>query len=399
MSQIIGTSGIALGDGEGGYIALSVKEQVMRNLHQSLATFLQARAPQSGSIIGGATIAYSIPLYGTTQEYEQGQNAQLNPNVELKLVNVSNRRTQFYEIESFDESMIAPDVIGNLIGQIAANLSTTIMADQNAHFFLALKDYFDQNDSQTLYLPQLYDTTVQSTTDKEYLQKSLLIAKANLQKVINNKYIGVRGNEFYGLVDVIGKTNIQLLLSGLNASDKAYDMILYGIGGDTLDTFELGGTKFIVDNFINRSIPENYSFNGDYEYDLSDYAGFLIHNEFMAFPMGLQTVTQVRNPNNGNIRWIAKYAFGSGVIRPELGYAFVKELKAYSISTEKTTGETFSIGVNIVCNASSDITTSNLTNCSGALVNGNIITVTVTDATQDCSIDITYNGETITYTF
>lgn len=174
MSKIIGTSGIAIGDGEGGYIALSVQEKVMENLHQSLATFLQASAPNSGSIIGNGTIVYRIPLYGQTQAYSVGQNATAYPNVEMVSVNVGDYRTQFYELEDFDVSMIKPEVIGQLTGQIAANLSTTIMADQNSHFFLALKEYFDAHPEQTYYVPELAVETVMSRDEKEKLQKELL---------------------------------------------------------------------------------------------------------------------------------------------------------------------------------------------------------------------------------
>jgi len=76
MSTFLQATGLNIGDGQGGTIALSIKEGIIKNLHQSLATFLQARAPQSGSVIAGGSINYRIPLYGVTQEYSVGQTVQ-----------------------------------------------------------------------------------------------------------------------------------------------------------------------------------------------------------------------------------------------------------------------------------------------------------------------------------
>ena len=55
--------------------------------------------------------------------------------------------------------------------------------------------------------------------------------------------------------------------------------------------------------------------------------GYIIHREAVAFPIGLNTVVGVINPNNGNMRYIAKYCFGSGIIRPELLIGFTDQKK------------------------------------------------------------------------
>ena len=53
--------------------------------------------------------------------------------------------------------------------------------------------------------------------------------------------------------------------------------------------------------------------------------GCIIHREAVAFPIGLNTVVGVINPNNGNMRYIAKYCFGKGIIRPELLIGFTEQ--------------------------------------------------------------------------
>ena len=167
------------------------------------------------------------------------------------------------------------------------------------------------------------------------------MAQNDLCKTITNKYIGVSQSEFYGLVDRTALKNIRLLLTGLNASNSAYDMLLKGIGGDTMEKFEFNGLTLLVDNFINFSLPQGYSFNGDYAMAIK-MLGCIIHREAVAFPIGLNTVVGVINPNNGNMRYIAKYCFGKGIIRPELliGFTDKKSLEQVAANAyEVVTGE------------------------------------------------------------
>ena len=104
-----------------------------------------------------------------------------------------------------------------------------------------------------------------------------------------------------------------------------------------MEKFEFNGLTLLVDNFINFSLPKGYSFNGDYAMSLK-MLGYIIHREAVAFPIGLNTVVGVINPNNGNMRYIAKYCFGSGIIRPELLIGFTDQksleqpaLRAYEV--------------------------------------------------------------------
>ena len=225
MAEFLQATGISIGDGAGDHIALSIKEAVLRNLSQSLATFLQARAPQSGSVIGNGSINYRIPLYGTTQAYEQSQTVDVNPNVANIGVKVGSYRTSFYELESFDVSMVGAEGSA-AIAEIAANLSQQIMADENAHFFKALKDYFDNHGEQTIYAPTLVSKKVLSEDQGRLLQKEVANAVNGMTKIINKKYIGVKASEFFGLIDRFAATNLSLVLTRLNASSISESFII-----------------------------------------------------------------------------------------------------------------------------------------------------------------------------
>lgn len=333
MSQIIGTSGISIEDGQGGYIALSVREKVLSNLKQGLTTFAQARSPYSGDFNGNGTLYYRIPLYGSTTAYSQGQVVNVNPSVDNISVNISDYRTQFFEIEDFDPSMITD---GNaLVGMISANLTSTIMADMNAHFYLGLKKYFDAHPEQTLCIPKLVSEDNLTEEELRKLQKDLMTAKARMSRIISKKYIGVSANEFNGLIDNFGSINLNILLTRLNASNKAFDTIIKGADLNNLDVIRIGGTNFVIDNFINAYVPQGTCWNGDYDYDMSSYLGFIIHQDFAAFPAGLKKIAVVQNTNNANFRTIAKYCFGFGILRPELGTAFVRDVKIGVVNAPK----------------------------------------------------------------
>ena len=330
--MIVGTKGINMGDGKGDYVATSIRETILRNLQSgSLAVYLAARSPYSGELMANGSIAYRIPHLTQSKAYEVGQVVNETPQIETQMVHVSDYRTQKYELESFDASMI--ENMGALEGQISANLSASIQADLDYHFLKAIEDYISKHPDKNRYLPELSKRGVPTNDELQFLNNWIAVAQNDLCKTITNKYIGVGQAEFFGLVDRTALKNIRLLLTGLNASNSAYDMLLKGIGGDTMEKFEFNGLTLLVDNFINFSLPQGYSFNGDYAMSLK-MLGYIIHREAVAFPIGLNTVVGVINPNNCNMRYIAKYCFGSGIIRPELLIGFTSEKSLVQLTAD-----------------------------------------------------------------
>lgn len=145
-----------------------------------------------------------------------------------------------------------------------------------------------------------------------------------------------------------------------------------------MEKFEFNGLTLLVDNFINFSLPQGYSFNGDYAMAIK-MLGCIIHREAVAFPIGLNTVVGVINPNNGNMRYIAKYCFGKGIIRPELliGFTDKKVLEQTTINAyEIVEGEKVKVSFFAEGRGSATSWSANVG--------------TVTDATDDsCMLDAT----------
>lgn len=75
---------------------------------------------------------------------------------------------------------------------------------------------------------------------------------------------------------------------------------------------------------LNNTITRATSFSKDKTYDFSGIYGYLFHNEAIAFPINMHEVGYLRNPQNNNPRFIAKFQYGFGILRPKLVYQIVK---------------------------------------------------------------------------
>ena len=76
---------------------------------------------------------------------------------------------------------------------------------------------------------------------------------------------------------------------------------------------------------LQNNIPLGTSFSADTALDTTNFVGFIAHKEAIAFPINLMTTTQTINPENGNPRFITKYQFGMGILRPDLIVALRKK--------------------------------------------------------------------------
>ncbi|WP_300351198.1 hypothetical protein [Clostridium sp.] len=91
----------------------------------------------------------------------------------------------------------------------------------------------------------------------------------------------------------------------------------YAIGSD-LEGVNLGNFKYAIDPMLKNSIPAGTSFSKDKALDTTKFVGVVVHNEAIAMPMNLMQTTQVIEQNTANPRFITKYQFGIGTLRPEL---------------------------------------------------------------------------------
>ena len=71
---------------------------------------------------------------------------------------------------------------------------------------------------------------------------------------------------------------------------------------------------------LNNNIAAKSSFS-DKELKTIGLVGLIIHREAVGMPINIQQTIQTINPENGNLRFITKYQFGIGILRPKLIYA------------------------------------------------------------------------------
>ena len=94
---------------------------------------------------------------------------------------------------------------------------------------------------------------------------------------------------------------------------------------ETLEGQQLGLLKYFTDPMLQNNIAQGTSFSKDTALNTENFVGFIAHKEAIAFPINLMTTTQTINPDNGNPRFITKYQFGMGILRPDLIVALRKQ--------------------------------------------------------------------------
>lgn len=91
-----------------------------------------------------------------------------------------------------------------------------------------------------------------------------------------------------------------------------------------LEGTQIGNFRYFIDKMLNNNIPAGTSFSKDVALDTSNFIGFVAHNEAIAMPMNYMSTQMVTDPNTGNPKFITKYQFGIGLIRPDLIFGIVK---------------------------------------------------------------------------
>lgn len=335
MANFQGISGIAVGDGQGGYVALSIQERVQRILssNRSIATFLSATANKTATSAVAGRVYYRKPQVVQTNAYSVGQISNDMIQVGQEYVDINVQRTANYQYETFDSARIAD--WGSVESEVARSLALSIMLDHNAHFLSGLKTYFDAHifdeDITPYFLiaPKLVDKT--ATVDEIMaIVKDIAWLKGDIEKTYSRYYEGVNSAEVYGIFDAYAEANINYaIMRGLFSADAGVSIAqngAIGTNGSEVKVQKVWGISFLIDNLVNLSVPAGQSWAKDYNYDMSNYIGFVIHNEFAAMPLSLNTVRMVYDTNNANPKWIAKYGFGFGIVRPGLGRAIIKAI-------------------------------------------------------------------------
>lgn len=326
--DVLFPQGIEVQNADGSLITLSMKEATLRNLFDVRRSYTMCPTPEGQNLVGGGLIRYRIPILTKSNNYSNSDNPAQNVSYDEVYCQISNYRHQGIKLNQFDFSMLVNG--GQLQAQTLANMQESIICDKNKYFFDGLKAFFDAHPEKTCYFPELTTPEMLSTDAMRTIQKFTQWKIAELSRQINNKYVGVKPSEFFVITDAFAGINVNMLLSGLNASSEAFREIeygKYGIEGPANGAdFILGGIPYINDNFMEQYIPANFSFN-DAIMDLSNYNGFVLHPESVGFPFGIETSLAFISQKSLQPEYHTTYCFGFKVIRPELVLAYVKDLR------------------------------------------------------------------------
>ena len=318
MAVLQGISGLAMGDGTGNKIALSINTQVLEILSNDKLSYLTATITNPAQVKNG-TVSYYVPEiigsgeYGTAGE---GTNF-VEPAAGLVSINIDKRRQNKYEVETYDISRLNES--GYILGVVAAGIARAIQADLNAEYLTFIVSQFKSGTgtlaTQVLELDNVGKGNPALTPEQsrvDYNRVQLQIAK--FQKMFDKRMLGVGVNEIYGVLSV--EADIDLRNAFWNQPNTLGNFVIK----ETLEGVKLGNLNYFVDVMLNNNIAANTSFS-DKELQTTGLVGLIMHREAVGMPINIQQTMQTINPENGNLRFITKYQFGIGILRPKLIYA------------------------------------------------------------------------------
>lgn len=317
MAVLQGISGLAMGDGNAGKIALSINTQVLEILSNDKLSYLTATITNPAQVQNG-TVSYYVPeIIGSGEYGTAGEGTKFTePAAGLVSINIDKRRQNKYEVETFDISRLNES--GYILGVVAAGIARAIQADLNAEYLTFIVSQFKQGatlQTQVLELANVgkgLPTLTPEESRVDYNKIQLQIAK--FQKMFDKRMLGVGVNEIYGVLSV--EADIDLRNAFWNQPNTLGNFVIK----ETLEGVKLGNLNYFVDIMLNNTIEANTSFS-DKKLQTAGLVGLIIHREAVGMPINIQQTIQTINPENGNLRFITKYQFGIGILRPKLIYA------------------------------------------------------------------------------
>ena len=317
MAVLQGISGLAMGDGNAGKIALSINTQVLEILSNDKLSYLTATITNPAQVKNG-TVSYYVPeIIGSGDYGNAGEGVQFTePAAGLVSINIDKRRQNKYEVETFDISRLNES--GYILGVVAAGIARAIQADLNAEYLTFIVSQFKTGgnlQTQVLELAKVGkgDPTLTPEESRvDYNRVQLQIAK--FQKMFDKRMLGVGVNEIYGVLSV--EADIDLRNAFWNQPNTLGNFVIK----ETLEGVKLGNLNYFVDVMLNNTIGAGTSFS-DKQLQTAGLVGLIMHREAVGMPINIQQTMQTINPENGNLRFITKYQFAIGILRPKLIYA------------------------------------------------------------------------------
>lgn len=318
MAVLTGFSGMQMGDGAGGKISLAIKTGILRFLENSF--FAYKVASVSTATVNAGSVTYKLPEFVVTEKYNPaGINRQVIQAKDIT-VPINIQRALAYETETFDVSRLGKSW-KEVVGMVAAMVGTIIEADLNSHFWLKLKEQFDLTKGalrkQNLQLPQLQKKGVTQEEAKDAISE-IRWTYTQISKQYNKSQLGVNKSE--------------LIMITCPEADMTFSEAFWGqpnalgerVVADTLALKQLGGgVSYQIDNFLGQNIPKGI-FRSDEDTDMSEFLGFIFHNEAIAFPWNIEKARFFDDQHNLNEVFAIKYQFGFGLLRPHLIYSITK---------------------------------------------------------------------------
>ena len=320
MAILQGISGLQWGDGKSGNVALSIHTEVLRILRSNKLSYMSATLRNPGQVAAG-TASYYVPEIVQTNYYGAAGSSTFSvPQTGLISFNLDKRRDAKWEVEQFDISRLQDSTY--VLSIIAAGLAGAIQTDLNAEYLAFLTTQFATGgtlQNQVVEVPTLWNTDVNVTP--EACRKDFLLLQHKViefTKKFNKQMLGLERNEVFAVLSYEADINLR------NAFWNQPNELGRKVIEETLEGQQLGLLKYFTDPMLQNNITAGTSFSKDTALNTQDFVGFIAHREAIAFPINLMTTTQTINPDNGNPRFITKYQFGMGILRPDLIVALKK---------------------------------------------------------------------------
>lgn len=331
MAKLEGISGMQMGDGAAGNIALDLKKRVLRILFEGGFAYQTATLADPTQVNAGS-VSYQVPEILQAEDYGDGTGEFQKLNSGIVSVPINIRRVVRYSYETFDYSRLGD--MSYVVSVIANSVAMSIQNDLNSHFWLNIADKFTKSTGELKAQQVVIPNLVKKGATQDEIRAAIYELQwklTEINKTWNKKAMGVRKSELMVYLDTFADVNIRQAYwnqpNSLGERVVAKDLIGYQLGG---------GLYYYLDKMLGATINAGTSFSKDKTLDLSAYVGFIIHNEAVAMPFNLNQMIQVVNPVSGNPQWIAKYQFGFGLVRPWLVYAITKA--DHSVYSAKSKG-------------------------------------------------------------
>lgn len=318
MSSI---TAMQIGDGAGGKTSLAIKTGILKFLQNSM--FAYKTASVDTATVRAGSITYKLPEFVQTEKYNPAGISRQVLQAKDITVTLNIQRALAYETETFDVSRLGSWTA--IVGMISAMVGTIIEADLNSHFWLKLKEQFNLTNGalrkQNLMLPALQKKGVTETEGRQAISE-LIWQYTQISKQYNKSQLGVKKSDM--VLFVCPEAEITFRQAFWGQPNAVGERVI----SDSLSMKPLGGGVYYqVDNFLGQNIPKGI-FRSDEDTDMSDFLGFMFHNEAIAFPWNIEKARFFDDQQNLNEVFAVKYQFGFGLLRPHLIYSITKSAPA-----------------------------------------------------------------------